>query len=115
MSADPGAGDNEMKEKVLADLSPYLCRSLGDPSRYIPHLMARDNLLDLTDRDAIRVAETSQRKKEVFMKILKRKGACAFDGFVAALLEVRVESHIARKLLQALKNERENARSRKCV
>jgi len=105
-------GVNEMKEKILADLSPYLCKSLGDPSRYIPYL---DDLLDLTDRDTIRAEETSQRKVAVFVEILKRKGACAFDAFVDVLLEVRVESHIARKLQQALRNEQENVRSRKCV
>jgi len=108
-------GINEMKEKILADLSPYLCKSLGDPSRYIPYLMARDDLLDLTDQDMIRAEETSQRKVQVFVEILKRKGACAFDAFVDVLLEVRDESHIARKLQQALRNEQENVRSRKCV
>ena len=106
------SGIDEMKERILVDLSPYLCRSLGDPSRYIPYLMARDiNLLDATDKDMIKAEQTSQRKKEVFVEILKRKGACAFDGFVDVLLEVRDESHIARKLQQALKNEQENARS----
>jgi len=105
-------GLNEMKEKILGDLSPYLCRSLGDPSRYIPYL---GKLLDVTDKEIIRAEETSQRKVEVFVEILKRRGACAFDALVDVLLEVRVQSHIARKLQQALRNEQENVRSRKCL
>jgi len=105
-----GTDNDEVKKKVLAEMSPYLYRSLGDPSRYIPHLMAR-HLLDVTDRDAIKAEETSQRKVKVFVDMLKKKGACIFDGFVEVLLEERVESHIARKLQQEFRNEQENALS----
>ena len=103
-----GTDNDEVKKKVLAEMSPYLYMSLGDPSRYIPHLMAR-HLLDVTDRDAIKAEDTSQRKVKVFVDMLKKKGACAFDEFVEVLLEERVESHIARKLQQEFRNEQENA------
>ena len=93
--------NDEVKEKVLVEMSPYLYRNLGDPSRYIPHLMAR-HVLDVTDKDAIKAEETSQRKVKVFVDMLKKKGACAFDEFVQVLLKERVESHIARKLQQEL-------------
>ena len=41
--------------------------------------------------------------------MMEREEACAFDDFVEALLEERVQSHIARKLQQALKFEKEHA------
>jgi len=112
MGTDLGTDNSsEEKEKVLAEMSPYLYRSLGDPSRYIPHLMAR-HLLDVMDKDAIKAEETSQRKVKVFVDMLKQKGACGFDLFVDVLLEERVESHIARKLQQAFRNEQENVLAR---
>ena len=107
---DSSTDNDEVKEKVLAEMSPYLYRSLGDPTRYIPHLMAR-HVLDVTDKDAVKAEEMSEKKVKVFVDMLKKKGACAFDGLVEVLLEERVESHIARKLQQAFRNEQENALS----
>jgi len=91
-------------------MSPYLYRSLGDPTRYIPHLMAR-HVLDVTDKDAVKAEEMREKKVKVFVDMLKKKGACAFDGLVEVLLEERVESHIARKLQQLIKHLEMNKRT----
>jgi len=101
--------DSELKKKVFKSQLPYLIQNLGDPSRYIPYLIAND-VLDKCDKEEIRAQVTSKRKAELFIdKLIEREGASAFDEFVQALLEERVQSHIARRLQEALAYEREHS------
>jgi len=101
--------DSELKKKVLKSQLPYLIQNLGDPSRYIPYMIAND-VLDQSDKERIRAAVTSKEKAELFIDLLReREGASAFDEFVQALLEERVQSHIARRLQEELARERDNA------
>lgn len=99
---------NELKKKVFKQQYSYLVQTLGDPSRYMPYMIASD-ILNMTDKEIIRSKITSKEKAEAFIDMLmQREEASAFDEFVQALLEERVQSHIARKLQQALKFEKEN-------
>ncbi|XP_065918124.1 uncharacterized protein [Dysidea avara] len=101
--------DSERKRKVLKSQLPYLIQNLGDPSRYIPYMIAND-VLDKSDKERIRAKVTSKEKAELFIDLLReREGASAFDEFVQALLEERVQSHIARRLQEALARERDNS------
>ena len=99
----------ELKKKVLKQQYRYLVDTLGDPSRYMPYMIAAD-ILDISHKEVIRSKVTSKEKAGEFIDMLMNsEGASAFDEFVEALLEERVQSHIARKLQQALKVEKENA------
>ena len=101
--------DSELKKKVLKSQLPYLIQNLGDPSRYIPYMIAND-VLDQSDKERIRAKVTSKEKAELFIDLLReREGASAFDEFVQALLEERVQSHIARRLQEELARERDNS------
>ena len=100
----------ELKKKVLKQQYRYLVDTLGDPSRYMPYMIA-DDILDINHKEIIRSKVTSKEKAGEFIDMLMKspEGASAFDVFVEALLEERVQSHIARKLQQALKVEKESA------
>ena len=98
---------SELKRKVLKQQYYYLVDTLGDPSRYFPYMIAAD-ILDFDHKEIIRSKITSKEKAGEFIEILM-KSPSAFDEFVEALLEERVQSHIARKLQQALKVEKEKA------
>lgn len=105
----------ELKKKVFKQQYKYLVDTLGDPSRYMPYMIAED-LLSFSDKEVVRSKVTSKEKAETFIDMLMKREeasevAIAFDQFVEALLEERVQSHIARKLQQALKFEIENASS----
>lgn len=105
----PDEDMNKLKGKVLKQQYKYLVETLGDPSRYMPYMIA-DDILNLSDKEIIRSKITSKEKAETFIDMLmQREEASAFDEFVEALLEERVQSHIARKLQQALKLEIENS------
>ena len=100
---------NKLKKKVLKQQYQYLVENLGDPSRYMPYMISGD-ILDFSDAEIIRSEVTSKKKGGTFVKMLMdREAASAFDEFVEALLQERVQSHIARKLQQALRLEIEKA------
>jgi len=100
---------NDLKKKVFKQQYNYLVQTLGDPSRYMPYMIAAD-ILSMSDKEIIRSKITSKEKAEAFIdKLIGGEAASAFDEFVQALLEERVQSHIARKLQQALKFEKENS------
>lgn len=95
----------KIKKKVFNQQNKYLVETLGDPSRYFPYMVSAD-ILNFSDKEHIRSKITSKEKAETFIDILmQREEASAFDEFVEALLEERVQSHIARRLQQALKVE----------
>lgn len=95
----------KLKKKVFNQQNKYLVETLGDPSRYFPYMVSAD-ILNFSDKEHIRSKITSKEKAETFIDILmQREEASAFDEFVEALLEERVQSHIARRLQQALKVE----------
>lgn len=99
----------ELKKRVLKQQYRYLVDTLGDPSRYMPYMIAAE-ILDVSHKETIRSKVTSKEKAGEFIDMLMNsEGASAFDEFVEALLEERVQSHIARKLQQALKLEKEKA------
>ena len=99
----------ELKKKVLKQQYQYLVNNLGDPSRYMPYMIAAD-IFDISHKEIIRSKVTSKDKAAEFIDMLmKSEVASAFDEFVEALLEERVQSHIARKLNQVLTVEKENA------
>ena len=104
--------DAEVKKKVLRDQLPYLRQNLGDPSRYITYLV-QGGLLDSCDTESIRSKATSKEKLEDFLKLLikERNDASAFDVFVDALLEERVQSKVARRLRRTLEDEKEAIRN----
>lgn len=98
--------DAEVKDKVLRDQLQYLRQTLGDPSRYLPYL-EQGGVLDSHDKASIRSKATSKEKLESFLELLLkgRKNVSTFDVFVAALLEERVQSQVARKLHRTLEYE----------
>ena len=99
--------DAEVKDKVLRDQLQYLRQTLGDPSRYLPYL-EQGGVLDSHDKASIRSKPTSREKLESFLELLiqGRKNVSTFDVFVAALLEERVQSQVARKLHRTLEYEK---------
>ena len=99
--------DAEVKDKVLRDQLQYLRQTLGDPSRYLPYL-EQGGVLDSQDKECIRSKATSKEKLESFLKLLVkgRKDISTFDVFVAALLEERVQSQVARKLNRTVEYEK---------
>jgi len=104
--------DLAVKRKVLRNQLPYLRQSLGDPSRYIPYLVQGD-ILNVYDKELIRSRPTSKEKLETLLQLLVKEGkgnVSAFDIFVAALLEERVQSQVARELQRALAVEKESSR-----
>ena len=109
MSNIPDEDMSKLKKKVLKQQYQYLVENLGDPSRYMPYMIS-DDILDFSDTETIRSIVTSKEKGGTFVRMLmEREEASAFDVFVEALLQERVQSHIARKLQQALRVEIENA------
>ncbi len=96
----------EIKDKVLVVEMGYICTELGDPSRYIPSLRAK-NLLDQKDTQLIRSQTTNDIKTERLVEfLLKRqghKGEHSLDIFINELKNQKVQVHIARRLQRTLK------------
>ena len=91
----------KIKRKVLAEQRDYLTVELGDPSRYLPFLRSR-GVLEQSDCERIRAPVTSQDKVEELLTVLETKtnprDRDAFDVFVEALRDKKVQVHIARTL-----------------
>ena len=102
----------EMKKKVLRDQLPYLRQSLGDPCGYIPYLVQGD-VFDSHDANFIRSKATSKEKLETFLWLLikDRKDVSAFDVFVTALEDLRIQIQVARRLQRTLAYEKEAAQN----
>ena len=100
---------SDLKKKVFKQQYKYLVDNLGDPSRYLPYMIAAD-ILDASHKEIIRSKVTGKDKASEFVDMLMgSEVTSAFDEFVEALLEERVQNHIARKLQQALQVEKEKA------
>ena len=93
-----------LKRRVLLEKCDYLVTELGDAVRYLPFLRSK-GVVDQSDCERIRAQETCQAKVMMLVDVLesntysaRARDRDAFDVFVEALREKKVQVHIAREL-----------------
>ncbi len=92
-----------VKQDVLREQESYLCGEIRDPGRYFAPLRSK-GILSQGDCDVIRKQHTPDQMVGEFVRILitqrGRNDVSSFDVFVEALINQRVQAHIARSLMK---------------
>ena len=96
---------NAIKLKVLKEQQDYLCKYLGNPSRYHPFLKAR-GIIDTSGVQKVDAKVTdSEKVDQLIEEMLKnkegRRHESPLDLLVEGIYKEGVQNHIVRVLLKA--------------
>ena len=93
-----------IKVKVLVDQGDYLCKYLGDPSRYYPFLRAK-GIIDAASVQKMNAKVTNSEKVQLLIDELlsheSRFQESPLDILVDGIYREGMQNHIARVLLKA--------------